>query len=169
MSHLSKTLHLFAPSESFVHHLRSSPPELTLHLLPSQPFKRSSVVLLTYFEPRSATSRRNTFQKEFAASFSPADIVILAPPYNLSGIPLAERLDPHQLINDIRSGNKEAFLLGEMPQGSESWSPDQSAEAIANSVVSNILPEDVIAILSNGGFGGLHQKILKKLEIYYSK
>ena len=100
------------------------------------------------------------FQKEFAASFSPADVVVIAPPYNLSGIPVEERLDANKLIDDIRDNNQEAYLLGGHPDGVTEWSPQDSAEAIANAVVANILPEDVVAILSNGGFGGLHKDYL---------
>lgn len=119
--------------------------------------------LWAIFEPRSATSRRNTFQEQFVPSFKPADIVVLAPPFNQSGIPEEERLDADRLISDLRSQDQEAYLWGKAPKGIEDWSASASADSIANSVVSNSQPGDVIAILSNGGFGGLHQKILKRL------
>jgi UDP-N-acetylmuramate: L-alanyl-gamma-D-glutamyl-meso-diaminopimelate ligase len=120
--------------------------------------------LWAIFEPRSATSRRNTFQEQFPPAFRPADIVVLAPPFNQSGIPVEERLDADKLISDIRSQDQEAFLWGSAPEGVDDWSPADSAELIANAIVSNSQPGDVIAILSNGSFGGLHQKIMQKLQ-----
>ena len=120
--------------------------------------------LWAIFEPRSATSRRNTFQNTFPASFSSADVVIIAPPYNVSGIPQEERLDAHKLIEDIRNNGQEAFLLGAAPNGVDQWGPEDIANAIVNTVVNNVMPEDVIAVLSNGGFGGIHQKLLDRLQ-----
>ena len=74
--------------------------------------------LWAIFEPRSATSRRNTFQQQFAESFDHADIVVIAPAFNQSGIPKEERLDVQQLVSDLRTRGKEAFLLGRRTGGS---------------------------------------------------
>ena len=67
------------------------------------------------FEPRSATSRRNTLQEQFAASFDHADLVVLAPPYDQSNIPEAERLDINNLLHLIKSRGIEAFVGGKKP------------------------------------------------------
>jgi UDP-N-acetylmuramate: L-alanyl-gamma-D-glutamyl-meso-diaminopimelate ligase len=119
--------------------------------------------LWAIFEPRSATSRRNTLQSEFAAAFDSSDIALIAPPYDLSGIPPAERLDVETLLSEMRGRGVEAFAVGAQPQGMEQWSAAQSADAIADTVVSNIQPEDVVAVMSNGGFGGIHQKLVQKI------
>jgi UDP-N-acetylmuramate: L-alanyl-gamma-D-glutamyl-meso-diaminopimelate ligase len=107
------------------------------------------------FEPRSNTSRRNIFQDAYARAFDAADITVIATPYDQSGIPEAERMDANQLVADVRSRGREAFH----------W-PD--ADGIAARVSANAQPEDVVVILSNGGFGGIHEKIISLLEARFS-
>lgn len=120
--------------------------------------------LWAIFEPRSATSRRNTFQQQFAESFDHADIVVIAPAFNQAGIPKEERLDVNKLVSDLRSRGKEAFCWGDAPAGQKDWTSAASADAIAQSIASNSQEEDIVAVLSNGGFGGLHKKLLEKLS-----
>ncbi len=107
--------------------------------------------LWAIFEPRSNTSRRNVFQEAYAAAFSAADLVIIAEPTNLERIPPAERMDAGALVDSLRSRGQEAWV----------W-PD--ADAIAAQVAANAQPSDVIAVLSNGGFDGIHRKLIKLLE-----
>jgi UDP-N-acetylmuramate: L-alanyl-gamma-D-glutamyl-meso-diaminopimelate ligase len=120
--------------------------------------------LWAIFEPRSATSRRNTFQQQFAESFDHADIVVIAPAFNQSGIPKEERLNVHNLVSDIRARGKEAFCWGDAPEPKIEWSASDSAAVIVQSICNNVQPEDVVAILSNGGFGGIHQKLISQLS-----
>jgi UDP-N-acetylmuramate: L-alanyl-gamma-D-glutamyl-meso-diaminopimelate ligase len=108
------------------------------------------------FEPRSNTSRRNVFQDDYAQAFDAADIVVIARPYGQAGIPVDERMDGEQLIADLRARGLEAFL----------W---RDADAIATQIAANAHSEDVVAILSNGGFGGLHQKLTQLLERRFSR
>ena len=102
-------------------------------------------------------------QDEFAASFDAADIIVIAPPYNQSNIPVEERLNPHTLVRKIHARGKEAFLFGEAPSNTESWTATDSANAIVRSVLAQAIPHDVIAILSNGGFGGIHKKFINEI------
>lgn len=120
--------------------------------------------LWAIFEPRSATSRRNTFQQQFAESFDHADIVVIAPAFNQSGIPKEERLNVNELISDLRARGKEAFCWGDSPESKMEWSASDSASVIVQSICNNVQPEDVVAILSNGGFGGIHQKLMAQLS-----
>ena len=120
--------------------------------------------LWAIFEPRSATSRRNTFQEQFAESFDSADIIVIAPAFNQDGIPETERLSVDKLINDLRARGKEAFCWGDKPSELEEWSATQSANAIAQSISNNSQPGDMIAVLSNGGFGGIHSTLLHVLQ-----
>lgn len=120
--------------------------------------------LWAIFEPRSATSRRNTFQDQFVESFDPADVVVIAPAFNQEGIPEEERLSVNKLIADLRARGKEAFCWGEQPHEMTSWSASESADAIVQSVAKNSQPGDMIAVLSNGGFGGIHGKLLDALN-----
>ena len=119
--------------------------------------------LWAIFEPRSSTFRRAIFQKEYSQAFDTAEITVIAPPFNQERIQPADRLNPVALVNAIRARGNEAFLWGERPEGVEDWSPARSARTIAAQVVANAQPEDVIAVLSNGGFGGLHQLLLADL------
>ncbi|MFN7143781.1 MAG: UDP-N-acetylmuramate:L-alanyl-gamma-D-glutamyl-meso-diaminopimelate ligase [Myxococcota bacterium] len=102
------------------------------------------------FEPRSATSRRAVFQEAYAQAFDAADVVVIAHPHDQSRIPEAERFDSARLVEKLRARGLEAFHY-------------ESVEEIVAVTAANTLPWDVVAILSNGGFGGLHQKLLTAL------
>ena len=114
------------------------------------------------FEPRSNTSRRNIFQREYTEAFDAADIVVISPPRNLDRIPEADRFDARKLVDDLRARGKEAYLWGAGPDGP--LEPAASADAIAAQVVANASPADVVVVLSNGGFGGIHDKLLGRLR-----
>jgi UDP-N-acetylmuramate: L-alanyl-gamma-D-glutamyl-meso-diaminopimelate ligase len=103
------------------------------------------------FEPRSATSRRNIFQSEYADAFAPADRVIIAATADASSIPEDERMDFGALAADLRARGTEAVAMDRV-------------EEIAATLGANAMEGDVIALLSNGGFGGIHEKVLQLLE-----
>jgi len=107
--------------------------------------------LWALFEPRSATSRRNVFQQAYAEAFDAADRVILAPPYDTSRIDEGDRFSADQLIEDLTARGVDAETL-----------PD--ADTIAAVVSAQVLPHDVVAVLSNGGFGGVHGKLIEALS-----
>ena len=102
------------------------------------------------FEARSNTTRRARFQNELAAALAEADVAIVAAIPDLHKIPANDRLDPTQLAADISR-------LG----GSGFYQPD--LEAIISQVKQQASSGDVIAVLSNGGFGGIHEKLLVAL------
>jgi UDP-N-acetylmuramate: L-alanyl-gamma-D-glutamyl-meso-diaminopimelate ligase len=122
--------------------------------------------LWALFEPRSNTSRRNVFQHEYALAFDAADVVVLAPPVDLERIAESERFDVDQLMRELRARGKEAFVWGRA-NGAE---PESAAiaDAIASSTAANVLPEDVVAVLSNGSFGGLHEKLVARLATRFA-
>ncbi|MCU0750231.1 MAG: UDP-N-acetylmuramate:L-alanyl-gamma-D-glutamyl-meso-diaminopimelate ligase [Akkermansiaceae bacterium] len=102
------------------------------------------------FEPRSNTTRRAVFQTELAEALALADFAVVAAMVDLHKIPENDRLDPARLSADIaRLGGKGFYL------------PD--VETIVAQVKSEAKPGDVIAVLSNGGFGGIHTKLLQAL------
>jgi UDP-N-acetylmuramate: L-alanyl-gamma-D-glutamyl-meso-diaminopimelate ligase len=108
--------------------------------------------LWAIFEPRSATSRRAIFQEEFVRAFAAADRVVIAGLYNPDYIPPGERLAPERLAQDIAvRGAKDARYIAEV-------------EAIVAHVATAAEPGDVVVIMSNGGFGGIHEKLLHALE-----
>lgn len=120
--------------------------------------------LWAIFEPRSSTSRHAIFQEQFAEAFDEADLTVIAPPHDQSRILPEERLSAPRLVAQLRARGNEAFLWGERPEGVEDWSAERSARVISAQIAANAQPEDVIAILSNGGFGGLHRTLLAELR-----
>ncbi len=102
------------------------------------------------FEPRSNTTRRNVFQAELAAAFKDADAVVVAEVARLEQVPASERLDPARLIQDLKDAGKPAAYL-----------PD--VESIVQHVVKSAGGGDVVCVFSNGGFGGIHDKLLARL------
>ena len=106
--------------------------------------------LVAVFEPRSATSRRKTFQREFAEAFANADELIVGPLYDASRIAPEDRFDPERLVADVRGRGVAARHLTNV---------DQIASALAESCS----PGDTVVIMSSGAFGGLHDKLLHRL------
>jgi UDP-N-acetylmuramate: L-alanyl-gamma-D-glutamyl-meso-diaminopimelate ligase len=101
------------------------------------------------FEPRSASSCRRVFQAAFATAFGAADDVIVAAVYR-SNLPEAERLSAEQLVHDIDAAGRPARYI-----------PD--VDGIVSTLVRERRDGDLIVIMSNGGFGGIHEKLLAAL------
>jgi UDP-N-acetylmuramate: L-alanyl-gamma-D-glutamyl-meso-diaminopimelate ligase len=106
--------------------------------------------LWAIFEPRTNTTRRNVFQSELAGSFAEADTVVISQVARLDQIPSEERLDPEKLMQDLKAGGKTALYL-----------PD--ADAIVSHVAKQAEGGEVVVVFSNGGFGGIHGKLLDRL------
>jgi UDP-N-acetylmuramate: L-alanyl-gamma-D-glutamyl-meso-diaminopimelate ligase len=102
------------------------------------------------FEPRSNTTRRAVFQTELAEALALADFAVVAAMVDLHKIPENDRLDPARLSADIARLGGRGFYL-----------PDVAT--IVAQVKAEAQPGDVIAVLSNGGFGGIHTKLLTAL------
>ncbi len=102
------------------------------------------------FEPRTNTTRRNIFQTELADSFADADAVVIAQVARLELLAPEERLNPEKLIQDLKDAGKNAAYL-----------PD--ADAIVAHVAKNAQGGEVVVVFSNGGFGGIHGKLLERL------
>jgi UDP-N-acetylmuramate: L-alanyl-gamma-D-glutamyl-meso-diaminopimelate ligase len=106
--------------------------------------------LIAVYEPRSATSRRKTFQAEFAEAFAHADEVVVGRLFDPSKIPETERFDPERLALDLhRSGTKAAYV------------PD--VDTIVKQLAQSAGPGDVVVVLSSGSFDGLHDKLLEAI------
>ena len=107
--------------------------------------------LWAVLEPRSNTLRRNVFHRALALSLGMADEVILAGIFKSEAIPPAERLDLEEVVMAIRRHGTSARQL-----------PD--ADAIVSAIVPELRSGDVVAILSNGGFGGIYEKLPRSLK-----
>ncbi len=131
--------------DDFAHH----PTAVTLTLRALRG-RHGSGRLVAVFEPRSATSRRKTFQREFAEAFANADELIVGPMYDASRIAPEDRFDPERLVADVRARGVAARHLTNV---------DQIVSALAD----GCSPGDTVVVMSSGAFGGLHDKLLQRL------
>jgi len=99
------------------------------------------------FEPRTNTTRRNVFQSEITAALALADGVVVSQVARLELLAPHERFDPEKLMRDLRATGKPAAYL-------------PTVEAIVEYTVREVKSGDVICVFSNGGFGGIHDKLL---------
>lgn len=132
--------------DDFAHHPTAV--RETLHALRQ---KHSGGRLWAVFEPRSATACRALHQQEYATAFAAADRVILAP-LGRTNIPEAERLDTEALARALRDRGKDAIAAS-------------SSDAILETLVREVQPGDIVALLSNGSFGGIHQRLVAALSM----
>jgi UDP-N-acetylmuramate: L-alanyl-gamma-D-glutamyl-meso-diaminopimelate ligase len=102
------------------------------------------------FEPRSNTTRRNVFQTDLVGAFGRADAVVVSQVARLEQIAPEERLNPEKLMQDLKASGRDATYL-----------PD--ADSIVAHVAKNVQGGDIVVVFSNGGFGGIHAKLLERL------
>jgi UDP-N-acetylmuramate: L-alanyl-gamma-D-glutamyl-meso-diaminopimelate ligase len=107
--------------------------------------------LVAVFEPRSRTSCHATFQNDYVGAFTPADYVIISRVFDAQrAAEMGGVLDITKLIDDIRAQKKPAFAITDVDE-------------IVRSLTPELRSGDVVAIMSNGGFGGIHEKLLAAL------
>ncbi len=107
--------------------------------------------LWAVLEPRSNTLRRKVLEADLIASLRLADRVVLAGVYQQQRIPDAERLHPEEVVRALNAAGTQAELCSDV-------------EAIINSITPQLLSGDVVAILSNGGFDGIYEKLPLRLR-----
>jgi UDP-N-acetylmuramate: L-alanyl-gamma-D-glutamyl-meso-diaminopimelate ligase len=107
--------------------------------------------LWAIIEPRSNTLRRKVFQDELARSLSFADEIVVAGIFKSEAIPVHERLDATAVIANLNASGKPARLRA-------------TADAIVDSISPELRAGDVVAILSNGGFAGIYEKLPARLK-----
>jgi len=103
------------------------------------------------FEPRSATSRRKVFQKDYGDAFLEADAIFIAVPFDQSKIAETDQFSSEELVSDLHQKNKPAQIMSSVELGIK-----QVAQFVGEG--------DLIAVLSNGGFGGFIPKLLEELK-----
>ncbi|MGH9547489.1 MAG: UDP-N-acetylmuramate:L-alanyl-gamma-D-glutamyl-meso-diaminopimelate ligase [Terriglobales bacterium] len=107
--------------------------------------------LWAILEPRSNTLRRNVFQNELAGSLAVADEIVVASVFKSESIPEAERMDVAALVADLQKRGRHARIISDV-------------DGIIQTVAPGMRPGDVVAILSNGGFGGIYEKLPQRLK-----
>jgi UDP-N-acetylmuramate: L-alanyl-gamma-D-glutamyl-meso-diaminopimelate ligase len=130
--------------DDFAHH-PTAIAETLAGLRAANPGKR----IWAIFEPRSASSSRRVFQQDFARAFGPADEVIIAPVFR-TNLPESERLSAQQLVSDLTSAGQRARAAA-------------SIDDIVSTIAAERTQGDLVVFMSNGGFGGIHQKTLRAL------
>ena len=132
--------------DDFAHH-PTAIEQTILALRARYPQSRLWVVL----EPRSNTMRRNVLQDALARNLALADQVVIAAIFKSEAIPEPERLDLKRVVAEIQKRGKQARIFAD-------------ADAIVNAIVPELRERDVVAILSNGGFGGIYEKLPQRLR-----
>lgn len=107
--------------------------------------------LWAILEPRSNTLRRRILQSDLARSLAQADQIVVANVFRSEAVPENERLELPALASEIQQNGRPARLL-----------PD--ADAIVQTIAPELRSGDVVAILSNGGFGGIYDKLPARLK-----
>jgi UDP-N-acetylmuramate: L-alanyl-gamma-D-glutamyl-meso-diaminopimelate ligase len=107
--------------------------------------------LLAVFEPRSATSRRKIFQKDYVEAFMGADLVFLASPFDQTKISEGERFSTDELAADLHAKKHHAVTA-------------PSVALLLKKILAEAKSGDVICLMSNGGFEGIYQKLLSSLS-----
>ena len=132
--------------DDFAHH-----PTAVRETLAALRMKYKDRRLVAVFEPRSRTSCHATFQQTYVEAFAPADHVIVSRVYDAQrAAEMGGVLDIEKLIEDIAAQPKPAFAITEVDE-------------IVDSLKRELRSGDVVAIMSNGGFGGIHEKLLAAL------
>lgn len=107
--------------------------------------------VFSVFEPRSATSRRRVFQKDYVEAFSVCHEVLLARAFDQTKISDEDRFSSEELVADLKAIGRSAGVF-------------DSADAIVADLMKRARSGDVVLIMSNGGFDGIYGKLISALE-----
>ena len=132
--------------DDFAHH-----PTAILETLSALRLRYPTRRLWAVFEPRSATSRRNTFQEAFISAFCKADQVILSDLYAPEKLSPELRLDPKKIVSSLNTLGTSSYFM-------------PSTQEIVSALEKRLRPGDIVCIMSSGGFDGLHHKLLSRLQ-----
>jgi len=107
--------------------------------------------LITVFEPRTNSSRRSIFQQDYISCFDSSDLTFIREPVPLDNVATDKQFSSSQLADDLKKRGLQAQSC-----------PD--TDAILDGLMPILQANDVVAILSNGGFDNIHIRLLEKLE-----
>jgi UDP-N-acetylmuramate: L-alanyl-gamma-D-glutamyl-meso-diaminopimelate ligase len=107
--------------------------------------------LWAILEPRSNTLRRRVLQSDLARSLAQADEIVVAGVFRSEAVPESERLELPELAAEIKTQGRSVRLI-------------DNADHIVQSIAPEMRSGDVVAILSNGGFGGIYEKLPARLR-----
>lgn len=109
--------------------------------------------LIAVFEPRSATSRRKIFQKDYELAFAanPLKEVIIAKAFDQTKIDTEQRFSSEELVDGLKNKSVPSVCL-------------ENADQIVAHLKGQAQKGDVVLIMSNGGFDGIYQKLISALS-----
>ncbi len=139
--------------DDFAHH-----PTAIRETISAIKFRYPERKLFAFFEARSATSARNIFLEEFGAAFNEAEHVFLVPPTK-SNVPESERLNIEGVAERVRRAGVAVHVEKDLDRLREDFFQVLKSESAAV----------VALIMSNGAFGGLHQKIIREIPARVGK
>lgn len=131
--------------EDFAHH-----PSAVEQTLKTFLKRKGEHKLHAVFEPRSATSRRNVFQEDYAKAFSHTDFAYIAKPFNINALAEDQRFSSDKLVNDIGKNGVRGYVC-------------DGVDDIISKIKANARTGDIVLVMSNGGFDGIYEKLLKTL------
>ncbi|MCB1141865.1 MAG: UDP-N-acetylmuramate--alanine ligase [Leptospiraceae bacterium] len=128
--------------EETVHAVREAYPDYTI---------------LSLFEPRSATSHRNVFQKDFSKSFVGSHSVFITEVFNIKKVPISNRLNVKKLVVDTKKNSRviNSFYTK---------NPDDLLKKLSKFIQELTYEKIIILAMSNGAFGGIYKNIIEILE-----
>lgn len=132
--------------EDFAHH-----PTAVKETIKAVQAKYKDRRVFSVFEPRSATSRRKVFQKDYVEAFRGAHEVLIMQAFDQSKISEDEKFSADQLVQDLVGLGVSVKLFS-------------SADQIVEDLASRTQKNDVVLIMSNGGFDGIYEKLINKLK-----
>ncbi len=107
--------------------------------------------LVVVFEPRTNSSRRSIFQHQYVHSFDSGNCILVREPVPLDNIPAQDHFSSSRLASDLRTRGLEARSF-------------PTTDGILDRLEQILEPDDVVAILSNGGFDNIHERLLSRLQ-----
>jgi UDP-N-acetylmuramate: L-alanyl-gamma-D-glutamyl-meso-diaminopimelate ligase len=107
--------------------------------------------IIAVFEPRSYTAQRKEFQEPYVRAFSPADRIVIAGLFRPDRYTAETALDPMKLVSDLRTKQRQSDYIA-------------TVDEIVNQLTTDAREGDVILVMSNGAFGGIHKKLLDSLK-----
>ncbi len=138
--------------EDFAHH-----PVAIEETISAIKMKYKTEKLISLFEPRSATSHRNVFQKEFSGSFKKSDLVIITEIFNLNKVDKKNRLNVKKLVLDTKKLSKVKTSL-------YAKDPNELLTKLKKELTPFSKEKICILAMSNGAFGGIYPKLISMVS-----
>jgi len=132
--------------DDFAHH-----PTAVKHTVEGLKLQYPQRKLWAIFEPRTATTKRKVMEEGYSKAFNAADVVILAPLHLPEKVKEADRLSVKNVVAQIRAQGIDAYYM-------------LSVQNIVNYISDHIHSGDLLLIMSNGAFGGIHDLLIERLS-----